>query len=197
MSPDGCGALGDALVLEDVEDRETGGRGGGGAGEGGEVLVVAGKALSDFPAGDEGADRVASPHRLAERDEVGGDAGGGKAPEGGADPPEANLDLVGEEKGACAVGAVDQAGDEVGGGVEDAFAGEAEVGQDQGGLVAMVRETGDRRGYPFGSGLAVDAAGTAAGRGEGGDVVGVVAGGPFVGAQIGHPLVCPVVGALR
>ena len=85
------------------------------------------------------------------------------------------------------MGAVEQAGDEVGGGVEDAFAGEAEVGQDEGGLVTMVRETGGSRGYPFGSGLAVDAAGAAAGRGEGGDVVGVVAGGPFVGAQVGHP----------
>jgi hypothetical protein len=34
MIPDGCGALGDALVLQDVEDGETGGRGGGGAGAG-------------------------------------------------------------------------------------------------------------------------------------------------------------------
>src|ERR1700733_7156747 len=188
MIPDGCGALGDALVLQDVEDGETGGRGGGGAGKGGEVLVVAGEALGDFPAGDEGADRVAGPHRLAEGDEVGSYAGGGEAPEGGADPPEANLDLVGEEKGACAVGAVDQAGDEVGGGGGDAFAGEAEAGRAGGGLVVTVRETGGSRGSPFGGGLAVDAAGPAAGRGEGGDVVGVVAGGPFVEPQTAHPL---------
>ena len=144
----------------------------------------------------EGADRVAGAHRLAEGDEVGGDAGSGEAPEGGADPPEASLDLVGEEQGAGAVGAVDQAGDEVGGGVEDAFAGEAEVGQDEGGLVAVVRETGGGRGHPFGRGLAVDAAGAAAGRGEGGDVAGAVAGGPFVGAQVGHPLGRSVVGVL-
>src|ERR1700733_6869780 len=126
MIPDGCGALGDALVLQDVEDGETGGRGGGGAGEGGEVLVVTGEAVGDLPAGDEGADRVAGPHRLAEGDEVGRDAGGGEAPEGRADPSEADLDLVGEEESACAVGPVNEAGDEAGGGVEDSFAGEAE-----------------------------------------------------------------------
>src|SRR6202034_45728 len=86
------------------------------------------------------------------------------------------------------------------GGVEDAFAGEAEVGQDEGGLVAMVRETGGGRGHPLGSGPAVapprGAGGAATGGGEGGDVVGVVAGRPFVGAKVVHPFGCPVVGVL-
>jgi len=125
---DGRGALGDALARQDVEDGEPGGRGGGGGGEGGEVLVVTGQAVGDLPAGDEGADRVAGAHRLAEGDEVGGDARGGEAPEGGADPPVAGLDLVGEEQGASGAGAVDESGDEVRRGVEDALAGEAQVG---------------------------------------------------------------------
>src|SRR5512142_2978231 len=52
--------------------------------------------------------------------------------------------------------------------------GDAFVLQDveDGGPVAVVRETGGCHGNPFGSGLMVDAAGAATGRGEGGDVAG-------------------------
>ena len=98
-------------------------------GEGREVLVVAGEAVGDLATGDHRSDRVAGTHRLAQRDEVGRDPGGREAPQLRAAAAEAGLDLVGEEQGAGAVGAVDESGEELGRSVEDALAGEADVGQ--------------------------------------------------------------------
>jgi hypothetical protein len=98
-------------------------------------------------AGDQSTDGIAGPHRLAEGDEVRRDTRDGEAPEGRAHPPEASLDLIGEEEGARIVSAVDQTCDEVSRGVKDAFASEAEVGQDERSLVTLVRETSGSLGH--------------------------------------------------
>ena len=117
----------------------------GAAGERAEELRLAAERLDVAAAGDDGGDRVAVAHRLAEGDDVGDQPGADERPQVVAGPAEARLHLVGHDQCPRGPGGRSQGGVVRRAGREDAVAGVHRVDDDAGPARARPPATGRRR----------------------------------------------------
>ena len=90
----------EVLVVDHVQHGQRGDGRDRAAGEGAEELRLVSERLDVAAAGDDGGDRVAVAHRLAERDDVGRETGAGERPQVVPGPAEPGLHLVGHHQRA-------------------------------------------------------------------------------------------------
>ena len=135
----------DALVLEDVEDRQRRGRRHRVAPERAEEHGLVGEPGGDLAARDDRGDRVAVAHRLAERDEVRADPEALERPHRVARPAVTALDLVGDPQPPAACVSRTSVGDVRGVEVVEAVARQDAVEDRRRGREASLSEPIDGR----------------------------------------------------
>src|SRR6185436_2344644 len=109
--PGDPGVLLETLLLDDVEDRETDRRRHGVPTERVEVLHPVGERLGDRSRRHDRAERMAVADRLAHRHDVRPRPGRTERPRVDPDPPEPDLDLVGDRDRADRPGRVEETGE--------------------------------------------------------------------------------------